>query len=74
MPAGQTQELQVVYQSNEIVPATGQYQLVESKPSGRPVKGTGPLENHEPTIQQFSEGDVFPNVEGRSVAWRKLKE
>ena len=38
-----TQELQIVYQSNESVPINGLYEVVQSKPVERRVKETGPL-------------------------------
>ncbi len=67
-----TQELQIVYQSNESVPVNGQYEVVESKTVERPVKQTGPLAPHEPTVFRLQKGELFPNVEGRAVVFRLL--
>lgn len=70
-----TQELHVIYQSNEAIPATGLYQVVESRPAERPVKQTGHLEApYAPTTLHLVKDEVFPNFEGRSVAWRLLNK
>jgi hypothetical protein len=67
-----TQELQVVYQSNELVPVNGQYEVVENKTVERRVKQTGPLMPHEPVVFRLQKGELFPNVEGRAVVFRLL--
>lgn len=67
-----TQELQIVYQSNESVPINGLYEVVQNKPVERRVKETGPLPPYEPTSMHLVEGELFPNVEGRAVCWRLL--
>lgn len=67
-----TQELQVVYQSNEPVPADGQYEVVENRTVERPVKQTGPLTTNEPKVMSLQKGELFPNVEGRAVVYRLL--
>ena len=67
-----TQELQIVYQSNEAVPVNGQYEVVENKTVERKVKQTGPLTPNEPKVMHLQKGDLFPNVEGRAVVFRLL--
>ena len=69
-----TQELQIVYQSNETVPVNGQYEVVENKTVERKVKQTGPLVPYEPTVVQLQKGSLFPNIEGRAVVFRLLKK
>lgn len=65
-----TQELQTVYQSNEVVPYTGQYALVGDRPPERRVRQSGPLEEYKPVIVHLTKGDIFPIHEGRLVCWR----
>jgi hypothetical protein len=68
-----TQELQIVYQSNEPVPVTGQYMVVENKTVQRRVKQTGELhEPHQPVSRRLVVGERFPNVDGYAVVWRLL--
>ena len=67
-----TQELQIVYQSNETVPVNGQYEVVENKTVERKVKQPGPLMPNEPKVMRLQKGDMFPNVEGRAVVFRLL--
>jgi hypothetical protein len=67
-----TQELQIVYQSNEPAPVSGLYAVVENKTVERRVKVTGPLEPHQPKILHLNAGDLFPTVEGYSVVWRLI--
>ena len=67
-----TQELQIVYQSNETVPVSGQYEVVENKTVERKVKQTGPLTPYEPKVMRLQKDEMFPNVEGRAVVFRLL--
>jgi len=67
-----TQELQIVYQSNETVPVNGQYEVVENKTVERKVKQTGPLMPYEPKVIRLQKDEMFPNVEGRAVCFRLL--
>ena len=69
-----TQELQIVYQSNETVPVSGQYEVVENKTVERKVKQTGPLVPSEPKVMHLQKDTMFPNVEGRAVVFRLLKK
>lgn len=68
-----TQELQIVYQSNEEAPFSGQYEVVENKTVERKVTQTGALTPNEPKAVQLQKGELFPNIEGRAVVFRLLK-
>ena len=56
----------VVYQSGQIVPVTGQYELAGAKPKPDGVSG-------EKIVRDLNADDVFPNYEGRAGAWHPVE-
>jgi len=51
-----------VYQSGQPVPVTGVYEV-----AGAQTKS--PKEGEESPVRELKEGELFPNFEGRAVAW-----
>ena len=55
----------VVYQSGQIVPLTGQYELAGAEP--KPDGASG-----EKIVRELKADDLFPDYEGRAGAWHPV--
>jgi len=55
-------ESQIVYQSGQSVPESGVYRV-----AGTETKAI--IETKEKFVRQLEAGELFPNYEGRAVAW-----
>ncbi len=56
-----------VYQSGQEVPKTGYYEVAGAKP-----KVTE--DEEDSTVREFTQGELFPNYEGRAVTWHPRAE
>ncbi|MEP7288203.1 MAG: hypothetical protein ABI947_20820 [Chloroflexota bacterium] len=58
--------MSVVYQSGQTVPVTGQYELAGAEPKSMGASG-------EKIVRELSADNLFPDYEGRAVAWHPLR-
>ena len=58
----ETADKSTVYQSGQVVPVTGMYQVV-----GTHTQAV--TDRNETNVRQLRAGELFPNYQGRAVAW-----
>jgi hypothetical protein len=60
-----SEQAPTIYQSGQTVDISGTYEVIGSKRRTKTATG-------EFAVRELAVGDVFPNYEGRSVAWHLL--